>query len=884
MTLQEKLDYIGGVNNMYIRNIARLGLPLIKMSDGPVGVRTWGQTTAYPAGILSASTWDVDLIYQLGTALGKDARARGVHILLGPGLNIYRAPMCGRNFEYFGEDPFLSGQMAANFINGVQSQRVVATAKHFAGNNQEWDRMNVSSDIDERTMQEIYLPAFRAAVMIGKAGAVMNSYNLLNGIHATQNTHLNNEILKGQWGFNGILMSDWGATHDGLAAAKGGLDLEMPQADYMNSSTLMSYISGGTLAESIIDDKVRRILRVIFSFGFYDKNQTDNTIPLNNPANIALSQKIAENGIVLLKNQDSILPLSLIKIKSIALIGPNVNQYITGGGSSYTSPFTYTTIYQGFKNILDTSVTINLADGIQNTSKLAARSVFFTDSTLTVKGLTGFYFKNQTLTNPPDYSRIDTVIDFHWTGVPNVPGFPADNFSIRWTGVIKPQQTGVFNFVARVDDGCRLWINNKLIINQWHDQAAAIYQDTITLKADSLYPLKLEYYENAGSAEITFGWQKSDAIFKDAIDAATGTDAAIVCVGFNSSTEGEGFDRTFELPAMQDSLINAVASANPNTIVIVNAGGNVFMEKWLKNVKGLLYAWYPGQEGGTAIAEILFGKINPSGKLPVSFEKKWADNPAFNNYYTNNGPNRVKYNEGIFLGYRYYTSTSIEPMFPFGFGMSYTTFEYSNLNLVKDTAGGSVKCTVTFDIKNTGNVAGAEAAQVYVRDIVSSVSRPVRELKGFTKIALTPGQKKPVSVVLNCAAFAFFSTDSNKFKIEKGDFEIQVGASSEDIRLKGTITIDNDYFFNENIEKVTSNEGFDIYPVPASKFLLFRNNLPGSKNCNVEVIDLNGKLVERFNFSTVMYSYNCSSLANGYYLFRITTDKDVFTKKIVIEK
>jgi Beta-glucosidase-related glycosidases len=252
-------------------------------------------------------------------------------------------------------------------------------------------------------MQEIYLPAFKAAVLAGKAGAVMNSYNLLNGVHATQNAHLNNEILKGQWGFSGILMSDWGSTHDGLAAAKGGLDLEMPQADFMNSSTLLPYISNGTLPESVIDDKVRRILRIIFSFGFYDKNQTDISIPLNNPTHVALAQKIAENGIVLLKNQDSILPLSLDTIKSIALIGPNANQYITGGGSSYTSPYKYTTIYQGLKNILDTSVIINLTDGILNTSKLAARSVFFTDSTLTTKGLTGFYFKNQNLTNPPDY-------------------------------------------------------------------------------------------------------------------------------------------------------------------------------------------------------------------------------------------------------------------------------------------------------------------------------------------------------------------------------------------------------------------------------------------------------------------------------------------------
>ena len=403
MALEEKIDYIGGYLGFSIMPIPRLGLPQIIMSDGPVGVRSYGNTTAYPAGISNAATWDTSLISQLGQALGKDARARGVHILLGPGLNIYRAPMCGRNFEYFGEDPFLAGQMATVYVKGVQSKRVVATCKHFACNNQEWDRYDVSSDVDERTLQEIYLPAFKAAVNEGKTGAIMNAYNLLNGEHCTQNNHLNNEILKKSWGFDGILMSDWGATHDGVAAALGGLDLEMPTGDYMNRTTLLPAITNGTITEDIINDKVRRILRIIFRFGFYDNTQLDNSIPKDNPDNALVALQLARSGIVLLKNQDSILPLSKGKIKKLAIIGPNADQYVAGGGSSYTTPFHSVTILQGVKNLIDTGITLNFAAGMPDIYEMAKKSIFYTDSSLLKKGLKGDYFNTQDLSGPVYY-------------------------------------------------------------------------------------------------------------------------------------------------------------------------------------------------------------------------------------------------------------------------------------------------------------------------------------------------------------------------------------------------------------------------------------------------------------------------------------------------
>jgi len=877
MTLDEKLSYIGGVDGFYIRDIPLLNLPKIKMSDGPVGVRTWGQTTAYPAGICNAATWDKDLVFSLGQALGKDARARGVHILLAPGVNIYRAPMCGRNFEYFGEDPFLAGQIASQYIKGVQSEKVVATVKHFAGNNQEWNRYDVSSEIDERTLQEIYLPAFKAAVKDAKAGAVMNAYNLLNGVHCTQNIHLNIDILKKQWQFKGILMSDWGSTHDGVLAANGGLDLEMPSGDYMSSTTLLTALYQGKVTEETIDDKVRRILRIIFSFGFYDNIQTDSSIPLDNPDNDSVSLQLARDGIVLLKN-DSILPFNLSALKSLAVIGPNADRYVTGGGSSYTDPFHYISILKGITDLAGSKVIINFA-GSPQVAALTHNSTFYSVPGSIVKGLKGEYFNNQTLANSATSSRIDTVIDFHWTGVPNISNIPEDHFSIRWTGVIRPASSGKFTFYVNGDDGFRLWVNNQLIIDNWVDEAITGKTGEINLTAGQEYSVKLEYYENAGLAEIMLGYQSSAELNSQVIAAATGSDAAVICAGFNSGTEGEGFDRPFSMGADQDSLICQVSRVNPNTIVILNAGGNVDMQAWLKKIKGLIHAWYPGQNGGKAIAEILFGKTNPSGKLPVTFEKKWSDNPVYGNYYQNDGTNHVKYNEGIFVGYRYYDANNIEPQFPFGFGLSYTTFEYSNLAFTTDSAGRTI---VNFDIKNTGSMAGAEVAQLYVSPESPNVPRPVRELKDFTKVNLQPGETKTASLILDASAFSYFSTDKNSFVIDSGKYDIIIGASSRDIRLWNTISFDRDSVIAGEKNILAENKELTVYPNPASDYIVLRTNFNVLKNNTLQVFSSNSRLVDQCTQTGQNFEYNCSHLADGLYLFRMVADGQIVTKKFLV--
>ena len=393
MTLEEKLDYIGGYKGFYIRGIERLGVPEIKLTDGPVGTHKDGKSTAYPAGVLTASTWNRELVYELGKQLGRDSKARGVHILLGPGVNIVRSPLCGRNFEYFTEDPYLNSQVAIGYVKGLQDQKVVATLKHYAANNQEWDRNNVSSDIDERVLHEIYLPVYRAAIQEAGAGAVMDSYNPVNGVHATQNDYLNNQVLRKQWGFDGIVMSDWSATYDAVEAANGGLDLEMPRAKWMNKENLMPAIKAGKVKEATIDEKVKRILRIMFRFGFFDNEQLDSSIPYNNPEAAKVALELAREGIILLKNENDLLPLNPSKVKSVAVIGPNANSYISGGGSSYTFPFHSVSVLDGLKNV-GQDLQISYAPGVPTLTETVVNATFYTEAGSRIKGLKAEYFDN----------------------------------------------------------------------------------------------------------------------------------------------------------------------------------------------------------------------------------------------------------------------------------------------------------------------------------------------------------------------------------------------------------------------------------------------------------------------------------------------------------
>ena len=635
MTLEEKCRFIAGARSFYTVAIPRLGIPEIRMADGPQGVRNNTVSTQFPCGILTAATWNRDLAHRLGNSLADDCRARGVSILLGPGVNIYRAPMCGRNFEYFGEDPYLSGETAVHYILGVQEKGVMATVKHFAANNQEKARHTMSSDVDERTLQEIYFPAFRKAVQEGGVGAIMDSYNLVNSVHSTENAWMNKVVLRDQWGFEGIVMSDWTSVYSTIGAVNGGLDLECPKGVFFTPEKIMPLIGNGVLQESAIDEKVQHILQTFIAFGFLDKPQKDDSIPENNPASAATALDIAREGIVLLKN-DNTLPFT--KKSKILVVGANGIKMPHGGGSGEVTPF----------------YTISVADGL----------------------------------------------------------------------------TALHKKVTVIED-------------------KSLLEKEMALCTDIVY-----------------------------------------CCGFNRDLEGEAFDRPFSLTEKQLELMERIQknlTARQHLTVVINSGGAGDMVPWMQGAHAILMAWYPGQEGGTAVAEILTGKVSPSGKLPISMEAAPEDNPSFATYFDKDSKqSRTSYSEGIFTGYRGYDKTGVKPLYPFGFGLSYSTFKYSNLTVEKHPDG---KVEVSFDVTNTGKRDAAEVGQVYVRDISCSVPRPLKELKGYDKHFIGKGKTVRFSAVLDSDAFTFYSTASHSFVLEGGEFEILAGPSSADLPLKATIVL-----------------------------------------------------------------------------------------------
>lgn len=783
MTLKEKIDYIGGFNQFYIRAIPRLGIPEIRMADGPQGVRNDTKSTLYPCGITTASTWNRNLMFKVGEGLGLDCRSRGVNILLGPGVNLYRSPLCGRNFEYFGEDPYLSSETAVQYIKGVQSQHVIATVKHFIANNEEYDRHNVSSDIDKRTLNEVYAVPFRKAVEKANVGAVMNSYNLLNGVHTSENEYINIELLRNRWGFKGILMSDWGSVYSAVGVANGGLDIEMGYAKYMNYANLSKAIDNGLVSIKTIDEKVLHILETIIAFGIFDHPQKDSTIPEKNPYTENIALQDAREGIVLLKNDDGILPL---KGKTLVL-GPNINKMPIGGGSGFVSPFTVVTLCDGLKE-LPNSGDFDFIFDPELSTDLINTGEFFTGANSKIQGLKAEYFKNDNLDGTPDYVGVDNAVNFNWKAGPIKVNFPTDHFSARWTGVFKPKNAGRYKFKLSADDGYRLSFDGKEILADWKAHQFFGKDVVVNVEAGKEYPIKIEYFEGTGEAKINFSttFIREEDYFAEKLKTCKNV---IINIGFDKVLERENFDRPFELPKEQTDLIEKVSKYNKNIIVIINAGGGVEMASWKDKVKGILMAWYPGQQGGQALAEIISGKISPSGKLPISIESKPEDNPTYANYYDIRpkvAHKRVQYNEGVFLGYKGYDKSCIEPLYPFGFGLSYSNFEYSNLLIKKQDRNNVI---VSFTIKNTGKYDASEIAEIYVGDEIASVPRPQKELKGFEKVFLKKGESKEIKIELDDEAFSFFDVDSNKFVVEPGEFTISVGASSKDIRLKQKIML-----------------------------------------------------------------------------------------------
>jgi beta-glucosidase len=795
MTLEEKIDYLGGADNFYIRAVTRLGLPAFRMADGPFGVRNVGPSTVYPAGIGLAASWDVALANRIGAAIGRDARARGVQIMLAPGVNIYRAPMCGRNFEYLGEDPFLAARIAVGYVEGMQAEGVSATIKHFLGNNSEVDRHHTSSDIDERTMREIYLPAFEAAVKEAHVGALMTSYNLVNGLHMTENAALVDGLLKKEWGFDGVVMSDWDATYDGVAAANAGLDIEMPSAAFMNRQTLLPAVKSGKVSQATIDDKVRRILRTAIRFGWLDRPAVDASVSLYNEEGRAVAIDAARAGLVLLKNDGQLLPLDKKKLKTVALIGPNTYPAIpVAGGSAQVRSLAATSFVQGLADALRGSATVLVNHGVPTLAEIFDSTEFVTSAPHDGKpgkpGLDAEYFDDPALAGAPVLRRVDEHVNFAWDKPNFWPTGARKQSSARWTGAFIAPSSGEYRFAAFSYglDEYRLYVDGKLLLDRARGPQPINFA-SLTLQAGKAYAIRFEYLHGDHHARVGLGVRRADAFVDPAVkELAARADVVVVAAGFEPMTESEGYDRTFQLPAGQDELIAAVRAVNKRVVVALTSGGGVDMTRFIDHVPAVIETWYAGQEGGTALAEVLLGEVSPSGKLPVTFERRFEDSAVAASYYPN-AEKKIAYKEGVFLGYRHFDRSGRKPLFPFGHGLSYTRFKYGALTVTPEAMTADVPVTVSFDVTNVGKRRGAEIAQLYVGDRHAPVPRPPKELKGFARVDLAPGETKRVQLLLDRRALSYFDVGTKAWRAEPGVFDLLIGSSSQRIELSGKLVL-----------------------------------------------------------------------------------------------
>ncbi|MEY9913129.1 beta-glucosidase [Catenulispora sp. MAP12-49] len=789
MSLDEKIAMVhgagGSVYTGYIPGDSRLCIPALKMQDGPVGVRM-DNTTQLPAAADLAASFDPSLATSYGAVIGAEDKTKGSEVDLGPTINIVRDPRWGRAFESYSEDPYLTGQIAAGDINGIQSQGVMAQVKHWAVYNQETNR-NTPADnavIDDRTVHEIYTAAFGAAVAQSQPSSVMCSYSSVNGVYACENAYLNT-ILKDDFGFSGFITSDWGATHSTVASANAGMDMQMPDDSYFGAA-LKQAVQFNQVPQSRLDDMVTRILREVFRFGLFD-HPLPNTPDANasTPAHLATAQQASEDGTVLLKNDGGILPLNAGKLHSIAVIGDDT---LTAGGGSGTVAGTGTiTPYAGIKARAGSGIDVEYSPGGQLGGQLpAVDSQYLTPSSGTGHGLSGAYYNNMTLSGTPVATRTDAQVAFNWSGTSPVAGLGATSYSAKWTGTLTPPTTGTYTFGLTSDDGSRLIINGQQVIDNWRDQAANTETAQVPLTAGQPVQVEVDYYQNGGDASVNLGWlAPGQTPTSQAAALAARSDVAIV---YASDPESEGGDlANIDLPGSQNQLISAVAAANPNTIVVLNTGSAVTMP-WLNQVKGVFEAWYPGQQAGKAIAALLFGDADPSGKLPVTFPTSLAQVPASTPAQWPGTNGTVQYSEGLDVGYRWYDTKDLTPLFPFGYGQSYTTFAFSNLHLSAPTLTENGHLRATANVTNTGTRAGAEVAQLYLTD-PASTGEPSSQLRGFQKVQLAPGQTKQVHFDLTAQDASYWNTPAQAWALGTGSYTVRVGDSSRSLPLSGTFAV-----------------------------------------------------------------------------------------------
>ena len=824
MTLGEKVGMVHGHSNdaYYIAPIARLGIPALTMTDGPAGITT-GKATALPAPIGLASTWDLTAARQYGELLGREAEATGHNVFLGSCMDIARVPVDGRLFEALGEDPILTGQMAARSIQGVQRHPVVATAKHYNVNVQEENRLEGDAQIDERTLQEIYMLPFAMAVQDGHVGAAMGAYNKVNCIYACENRHLLTDILKQQLGFQGWVMSDYGATHSTIEAANAGLDQEMATAVFFGDHLLQA-IQTGQVSLATLDDKVQRILRTMFSQGLFDHPVQISPLPVQEHGQLA--REIIGKGIVLLKNAGELLPLSSQELHSMAVIGGDADHHIAGGGSSLVKPTYVVSILEGIRRRAGEGVRAEYAEGIDPASAvdLLPGPPLVPSSVLTpagsgpeAHGLYAEYWTNTRFEGEPSLIRTDRQVGFN-LGLFNFSSFNASSLktpeeftnaiSVRWTGSITPPTTGNYTLSLTHLGTARLYLDGQPLID---DPGITLVTQSVTLHlvAGQPHVLRIDYAADRPEqytpvpgalsiaaligSKVRLGWEHPDdavpPAMQEAAALAARSDVAVVVVRDYRSEHADLPGLT--LSNEQDLLIRTVATANPRTIVVLATGGPALMP-WLEQVPAVLESWYGGQEQGNALADVLFGDVTPSGKLPVTFPRSDRDTPVSSPEQYSRTASVAHFSEGLYVGYRGYGQFGIESLFPFGYGLSYTSFAYAQLQVEPETTDGTRPVRVSFMITNTGTRAGAEIAQVYL-GLPASTGEPPRRLAGWGKVELEPGETREVSVPLDPNAtshpLSYWDVTMNGWEMASGDYRVDVGASSRDIRLTSTLHV-----------------------------------------------------------------------------------------------
>ncbi|KAF8737855.1 glycosyl hydrolase 3 family, partial [Rhizoctonia solani] len=839
LSLNEKTRLLAGIDMWHTYAVPRLGIPSLRFTDGPNGARGTKFFEGVPAACFPAATglgssWDVEFIEKVGQAIGRDCKDKGCHVLLGPTINIQRSPLGGRGFESYSEDPLLSGTLARAFIKGVQSEGVSATIKHYVTNDSEFERMSMSSELSTRALREIYLRAFEIACRDPESApwALMTAYNRVNGLHASENKYLLDSVLRKQWGWDGLIMSDWYGTYSADASIKAGLDLEMPGPPTWRADALQRCVTAQKIRVPEIDDRVLKLINRVAESGI-PENADETGEP--EPETVSLLREAAAHANVLLKNSESLLPLSAKDVTSIGVIGPNADAPVfSGGGSANLRPYKHTTALEGIAaaladagNKVEVQYTLG-AHAHKEAPLLGAKHL------KTKAGEPGYdieWFNEDPVQNPDakrvHYNRGTTSFAFFNDNLPTDDILHQECWATM-TGIFTPDVTGKYEFGAAATGLVDVYVDGKKIIdNSTNPVPGHVFFmtgtvevcNTVELTAGKPVEIKLQFtspvaarargFTQVGAGSLSLegrggcrwgggrAFQDEQGI-KEAVDLAKKVDKVVLVVGLNNDWESEGYDRdNMELPRATNRLVSAVLEANKNTAVVVISGTPVSMP-WADTASTIVQSFYSGGEAGHGLADVLFGKVNPSSRLPLSFPVRDEDTPSYLNFPGQNG--KVLYAEGVFVGYRHYLTYKKKVLFPFGHGLSYTQFQHSNLKL-SGKIGRDSTVSVSVTVKNTGKLAGRDVVQVYVRDIVSRLDRPVKELKGFAKSSLLdPGKSETVTISLDKYAFAYFDDWAGEGRdgeglwvAEAGDFEVIVSSTSEDAGISSGITLEQSF-------------------------------------------------------------------------------------------